>query len=69
MNPDHSIIAIVKDKEYMFPCFDITKKNNLFDVVMFLAEEIRVCPSPESQETKIANDEVDSLMAKVSKLF
>lgn len=58
-----SIIGILKDKEYMFPCFDITMKNDLYEVLTYLSQEIHVCPDPENNERYAgASDEVDSLI-------
>ena len=59
----YSIIGILKDKEYMFPCFEISQKDDLFQVMVYLATENQLCPdpTPKSEEETI-HQEIDSLM-------
>ena len=45
----------------MFPCFDITKKGDIFEVLVYLAQEVQVCPDPENHAVA-PHDEVDSLI-------
>lgn len=47
----------------MFPCFEISQKDDLFQVMVYLATENQLCPdpTPKSEEETI-HQETDSLM-------
>ena len=47
----------------MFPCFEISQKDDLFQVMVYLATENQLCPdpTPKSEEETI-HQEIDSLM-------
>lgn len=47
----------------MFPCFEISQKDDLFQVMVYLATENQLCPDPTPKsEEETEHQEVDSLM-------
>ncbi len=52
--------AVIKNKEFMFPCLDMTKKDDLRFVLDFLHKEHNLCPSPDQVEKEdLTRDDED----------
>ena len=49
----------------MFPCFEISQKDDLYAVMVYLSTENQICPDPTPKKVEEkTHQEVDSLMGR-----